>query len=378
MKNKLSLIFLLFTLLLTQNKIFNLVSIDNSLTFGRDSNVMRFSNNEISQMDKTPYFLPPGNISTNFLKYGTKLKFYSNKAFLSYLFKNKTNYSISFNYTLNLNHNKKSNKNFSFKIDQQLGNYKHLYFGYFLMPKFYLREYEDLDFSSILYENENTTFSFDCYSNSCDEYDDYLEEYNNYIYSLVYASSIFDLERLSLAYQFPFKKKYSRLKLGAGYEKQLYNKQFTEYDLKIKIRFIEFSYNKNKQKFAIYYDGKNASNFTYENGLFSTDNFDRSYRENKIKFSFSESLSKKKSYGIIADIYHRKNSSIIETDKLHYLRKHKDATISIWYKINNHKFMISHRTRSTTSPYQWVESLKTFTRYIMSYTFTFNKIKFNS
>ena len=378
MKNKFSLIFLLFTLLLPQNRIYKLSSINNSLSFGRDSNVMRFSNNEINKMDGTPYFLPPGNISTRFLKYSTKIKIYSTKAFLSYIFGNKTNYSINANYTLNLDHNKKSNKNFSFKIDQHLGDYKHLYFGYFRMPDFYLREYEDLDVSEILYQiDNNNTFSFDCFNQYCEEYANYLEEYEDYIYSIVYSSAIFDLERLSLAYQFPFKKKYSRLKLGVGYEKQLYNEQFTEYDLKIKIRFAEFSYNANKHKVLIYYDGKNADNFTYQDGLFSTAFMDRSYRENRVKFSISESFSRKESYGVIADIYHRKNSSIAEDDKLHYLRKHKDATISIWYKINNHKFMISHRTRSTSSPYQWVESLKTFKRYIITYTFTFNKMKFN-
>jgi hypothetical protein len=82
MKNKFSLIFLLFTLLLPQNRIYKLSSIDNSISFGRDSNVMRFSHNEINKMDGTPYFLAPGNISTRFLKYSTKFKFYSTKAFL--------------------------------------------------------------------------------------------------------------------------------------------------------------------------------------------------------------------------------------------------------------------------------------------------------
>ena len=171
--------------------------------------------------------------------------------------------------------------------------------------------------------------------------------------------------------------KYSKLKFGIKYDKQLYNSIFTEYDLKIKGRFIQFSFNPNKHKFSIYYDDQDAENYTYLDGNYSTEIMDRSYKENRAKLSITESFDRKRSFGIIADIHKRKNTSSILDDKLHFQREHEDATISIWYKINNHKFIVSYRTRNTSSPYQWVIDLKTFKRYIFTYTITFNRIRFD-
>ena len=173
-------IFFILTILYPKDKIFFATSLDPSISFGRDSNVMRFSQNEINQMASTPYLLPPNNISSRFIKFSTTFRFYSKSTLLSYMFNNRrTNFFISGNYTLNIDHHRKSSKNFSFKIDQQLGNYKHIYIGYFIMPNYYLREYEDLDLSVTIYEMYEQILSeiedeYGCYTNQCEEYNDVL------------------------------------------------------------------------------------------------------------------------------------------------------------------------------------------------------------
>ena len=55
-----------------------------------------------------------------------------------------------------------------------------------------------------------------------------------------------------------------------------------------------------------------------------------------------------------------------------------DQTFSLWFGFKfdelNQKIMLSHRMRKTESPYKWVEDLKTFYRFNLSYTVYFKKI----
>ena len=112
-------------------------------------------------------------------------------------------------------------------------------------------------------------------------------------------------------------------------------------------------------------------------GSYSTSFMDRSYDQSRYKCSFSQNIKKGKSFGFIIDMFERKNTSNLSGDKLHYMRKHSDTTLSFWYKRDKHKFMLSTRNRNTTSPYEWVEDLKTFDRVIFTYTYTLDKIKYN-
>ena len=75
------------------------------------------------------------------------------------------------------------------------------------------------------------------------------------------------------------------------------------------------------------------------------------------------------------DLYKRSNNSTIRDDVLHYRRNHNDMASSLWYEFGKHKIKFSYRNRITSSPEEWVSELKTFKRYILTYTLTLDKIK---
>ena len=68
--------------------------------------------------------------------------------------------------------------------------------------------------------------------------------------------------------------------------------------------------------------------------------------------------------------------SFSERIKITITLNDKTISISFKYKINNlnHKIKLSSRERKTRSPYIWVENLKTFKRYDLSYTIYFKKM----
>ena len=349
--SQLLLFLVLCQFLLSENKIFDPISLERTIQLGYDSNPLRLSQNEINELLESPYLLGSALARySRFLSFGIKYKFQSDKTLLSLIFNNKkTFFSFGYNYKLYIENTDKSRHSFTFNIDQHLGNYKHVYFKYFLMPNYYLREYADLDLGVISDDIESAT---------------------------AYYSSTFTNEKVSLGYQHPIKRN-RNIKVGILYEKQLFDKYFTEYDLKINGQFIQLSLKDKKHDVSLYYEKNVANNYTYLSGDYSTGSMDRSYKQERIKFTFKNKINKNQYFGIIADIYNRENTSLIITDELHYLRSHKDATFSIWYKINNHKFMISSRNRIANSPEEWVEDLKTFKRYIFTYTLSLKKIKYN-
>ena len=328
------------------------------MTLGYDSNPLRLSENEISQLDEKPYILDGQNsVYSRFLSFNSNFKFDSKRTLLSYMFNGKkTIFNLGYNYKLYIDNTKKSRASYKFKINQQLGGYKHLYIDYFLMPNYYLREYEDLDF---IINNQN------------------IEE-NRYL------SSYFDIEKITISYQRLIPNTKNKMKIGVFNERQLFDKYFTEFDLdingiNIQLSFYTYNHNyfKNKRTITVYVETLQADNYTYLDGSYSTSYMDRSYNQDRLKCSFSQIISKGKAFGSILEIFNRKNTSNLINDDLHYLRKHSDITISFWYKKNKHKFMISNRSRITTSPISWVEDLKTFERIIFTYSYTLDKIKYN-
>ena len=342
-------IFFIFTILLPKSTTYNAMSLNSSISFGYDSNPLRLSSNKIDEFPDNPYLLGSANsIHSRFIQYNIGFKFFSKNGLISKLFnKRKTVFNFKFSDKTYFENKSKSGYNISFKVDQPLGNFRHLYINYFLMPSYYLREYEDLDYV-------------------IDSDDVYYEAYH---------SCRFDIEKISIAYQSPFQNKNNKIKLGLSYERQLFDKYFTEFDLNIIGLFGQFNFGDDENRLALYYSYQDADNFRYLSGSFSTLNMDRSYTQNRLKFSFSEILKSGKSYGFIMDSYYRYNSSSIYSDELHYRRSHNDIALSLWYKMGKHKIMFTDRKRITNSPRDWVNELKTFKRYILTYTVNLGKIK---
>ena len=331
-------------------------SLSSTFIIGHDSNPLRLSQNEIDQLSEKPYLLGAASeIYSRFLGISGKFSFYSKKAILARLFKEKTSFSLGYTYKNFTENKKKSSRYFTFKIDQQLGDYKHLYINYSLMPDYYLREYEDLDYIIVTNNIENISRYFSC---------------------------MFDIEKLHVIYQKPLRIKGNKVKVGAFFERQIFDSYFTEFDLNIVGQTLEFSFNNDDNYFSkkrtvnLLYEKHIADNSTFLNELLSTLYMNRDYKQSRYKLSFKQSMQDAKSFGFTIDIYKRNNTSKITTDQLHYRRKHTDKTISVWYKKDRYKIMLSKRRRGSYSPFNWVKELKTFDRYIVTLTTTLAKKKF--
>ena len=355
-KNKYLIFLFVASLTLGANRVFYPISTSNSIVLGYDSNPLRLSDNEISELDIRPYLLSDAYyVYSRFFNFNSNIKFFSKRTLLSYIFgERKTIFDLGHSYKYYIDHPKKNRSSYSLKIDQQLGDYKHLYIDYFLMPNYYLREYEDLDY----------------FISSQD------------ILNSRHFSTSFDIEKITISYQKLINNSKNKVKFGLFNEKQLFDDKFTEFDLDIfgsSIQFKLYSYNhnyfSNKRTVTFYFETLKANNFTYLDGLYSTSFMDRSYKQKRFKLSFSQIINKNKSFGTTLDTYNRKNTSVLIDDELHYKRKHLDMTLSVWYKKNQHKFMLSNRKRITHSPISWVEDLKTFKRIIFTYTYSLKKNK---
>ena len=223
------------------------------------------------------------------------------------------------------------------------------------MPNYYLRQYEDLDYIIATNDIENISRYYSCN---------------------------FDIERLHVIYQKPLALKNNKVKIGGFYERQIFNRYFTEFDLNIVGQTLEFSFNNNDNYFSnkrtinILYEKHVADNSTFLSEALSTMYMNRDYKQSRYKFSFKQIINSFQSFGFIIDTYKRNNTSKIASDELHYRRKHTDATLSLWYKKNKYKIMLSNRGRTSHSPFDWVEDLKTFDRYIITLTTTLIRKKF--
>ena len=125
-------------------------------------------------------------------------------------------------------------------------------------------------------------------------------------------------------------------------------------------------------------------NSTYLDGFFSTRYMDRGYRQKQLKLSYKWRLFHKRTVHLLIDIYNRKYLSNIYNDNLHRTRWHNDCSYSLSYSFNNqqmmglkNKFTFTYRQRKTRSDFNWVEDLKTFERYYLTYSIYFNKQKIN-
>ena len=337
-------------------QIYNLQSFSSSAIFGHDSNPLRLSENEISQLSNKPYLLGSASeVYSRFIGINAKVSFYSRKAILAKIFDRKTSFSFSLTYKKYFDNREKNSQYFTFKINQQLDKYKRLYINYSLMPKYYIRQYEDLD---------------------------YIMSFGNVDDISRYYSCTFDMEKLHVIYQTPLSLKKNKVKIGAFYERQIFSPYFTEFDLNIAGQTIQFlfkgdnNYFNNNRTISFLYEKHIGDNSTFLSEVFSSNYMNRDYKQHRYKVSFNQIVSSSKSFGLIIDTYKRFNTSKITSDELHYKRKHTDLTLSVWYKKDRCKIMLSNRKRVARSPFGWVEELKTFDRYILTFTMTLINKKF--
>ena len=318
--------------------------LDNNLTIGYDSNPMKLSMNELDE-SINDLFLNKYSINTKYVKFYSKLK----TSFL--IFKRKTKASLGIKLNKYLDLEEKTNYGIYFNSSQSLGGFQNIKFTYTYIPDIFLRQYDDADA---------------------------IHQYlNNLTPEAKAKKCYFDLSKVSLYYEFPFIDKKNKVKIGCSNETHYYNQYFTEFDLDIKGFQLAFLGKMKDSSYDISYQFNNAKNVTFLNGNISTSQMDRSYTERGFKISLNKKMEKL-SLGLSVDNKKRSFTSSLLSDDLHRFRNHNDKTISLSFKFRpnelNHKIKLSSRERQTESPYDWVEDLKTFKRYDLSYTVYFKKI----
>ena len=314
------------------------------LTLGFDSNPMKLSDNEINE-SINDLFLNKYSIDTKYIKYSSKVKTSLD------IFKRKSKVSLGFKLNYYTELSEKSNYGLYFNFDQPLGRFQNLKFTYSHIPDIFLRQFDDADLVHQFLNNITPVEKAEkCY---------------------------FNLSKATLTYEFPYINRKNKAQLSFFNETHYYNKHFTEFDLDIKGYKIVWKGKIKNNKYGMSLMSNDADNITFLDGNISTIQMDRSYTERGCKITFDKKF-KKFSVELSADNKKRNYSSSLVGDELHYRRNHKDETISVSlkFKINdlNQKIKISSRKRETESPESWVESLKTFERYDLSYTIYFKKI----
>jgi hypothetical protein len=291
---------------------------------GYNDNIFKFSSSEKNNIDSYNYMGSSSNYDSSIIKPEFRLS-YSPKLF-------KNNISNFVLYTSSSNYPSVVDKNglyMSLRFEYKIGPYNWIKFGYKNSANNFLRFYSDDDIPG-----------------------------NDYLKCNYDSESVFFSYSMSL-------KPYGWVKFGFSKGTQLFNPNFTEFDLEINTVDLKYYFNFNDFSYSLSLKNDNANNFTYANGLNSTA-FDRSYNSSSIAFKVGKMMNKylKKinfGYGVT------KRSYVSEalSDPLHSGRSHYEQfiSLSLLKELRNDisielKYRI--RNRQTNSEFDWVEALKSF------------------
>ncbi|MBC8256132.1 MAG: hypothetical protein H8E85_02345, partial [Candidatus Marinimicrobia bacterium] len=258
---------------------------------------------------------------------------------------------------LKVNYNKyfesvnKSYSSFGVYFAQHIGKYEWVKFSYSYLPQYYLRDYRDRDDLII---NENT----DAYLTSC----------------------FFSQGSTTLKYSKWLFVKRTWLEGIINYKTQYYNPAFTEFDLNLLSVGVKFN-SRYFKKYSLKLGGVHtvADNITYNNGLKSTTDIDRSFNQSDYSISVKGKLDFNlfQELGVQYSTSFRNYISANEADALHKGRSHTENKGRIWIgnKLNNdvdYVLEISKRMRMTNATVDWIEELKDFEKFDFLLTLSFN------
>ena len=305
----------------------------NSLGF--DSNYLRLSSNEMSRpVELIQQYGGLNGVSSLISRTKLGLRYFLDKKDKSFFVDFSSRYSL---YSSN------SDKNFfsySFSFSKKFKSYTFLKGGYRYMPEYYLRNFIDRDFH-YYYDN---------------------------IYP--YKGCYFSQETIWISYSLKVMKR-TWFELKASQKSMFYNDRFHEYDLlintfqsSIKTKLVK------KYFFEVSFSSSSANNTTYKDGSMSTMFVDRGYNEISLRPSVSYKLNKSSFINVLGSslsFYQRKYISNSHLDLLHIDRTHLDSKFKMWLKSDlnglTYKVSLIFRQRVTDSPFLWVESLKSFSKY---------------
>ena len=122
-----------------------------------------------------------------------------------------------------------------------------------------------------------------------------------------------------------------------------------------------------------------ADNSTFQNGLISTAEIDRSFKQSDYSISLEAKLDFKivHELGVHYSISLRNYISTNDGDALHEGRSHTENKVRIWIgdKLNNdvdYTLQFSKRMRKTDATVDWIEELKDFTKLEVTLLFSYH------
>ncbi|MBT6714159.1 MAG: hypothetical protein HOB17_09555 [Candidatus Marinimicrobia bacterium] len=300
-----------------------------SMSFGYDSNFLRLSSAEKNDADYNPFIL--GDTDTyDSAVIRPEFRLNYNPVFFN---ENETKFTFKISKVKFGQSNEKSYSVFSFLVEQHLGPYQWLRFGYVNAPQVLLRYYRDKD--SISRDILTSNFS------------------NEIIY-LTYSFKV-------------YKKSWFRIKPRLN--RQYFNQYFTEFDTEVStLEFRGYTQLLPDFKLSAWYAFGKGDNTSYDDGLLST-TVDRSYDMSIVGaqlIHYPDHFFKSASLSLTAD--HRKYKSEISDDPLHTGREHIDYKASLLLNKDfledlSLQFKLNYRHRTTESEYNRVESEKSFSKF---------------
>ena len=344
------ILFVLFFSILHSQTFLNRLKIPiyytSSIAIGYDSNVFRLSEIDL-ETDSNDNII---NASTFDSGYITPKINISYSPYLLDKIKIKFNFSFSRNHYFNSID--KSYNIFSSELGLKFGSYHWFKLSHRLIPKYYLRNYIDTDYSD--FQNLACTFS---------------------------------IETIDISYSKPLNNK-SWLRIKASQTNWIYNKHFTEYDTKISLAELRYYFKILKFSNNLWYSYSDGKNLSHNAGYTSTQ-IDRSFYEHNLGLS----MKIRARHLIKSDAINYFGFSLLFKNRVYNMeienaidfwqyesysgREHLETNFSFWIdkKINNqltNQIKFKYRVRNIESVYDWIRNHKGFNKYEIVYKISIN------
>ena len=298
-----------------------------SIGSGYDSNVMRFSAEEIENAGQRTEIL---GSTSHFDSFVTKLGLSVKKDLWAL---NNKNLSVGSKFSMSsyLDTPEKRYWSGGFNFIYKWGTYKNFKYSINHLDKFYLRHYINKDISNSMLEA--------CYFSDRDQ-------------------------SASLTNRFT---KNSWGTLGVGFLQRYYTRPFTEFDLDITYYKARFNFKLKRFGTLAFQINQGRAESESHLGTLRPSSFDRSYNTQElfIPFTIKYRLPFIQSFGFSYRSEKRIYDAEDPNDVLHAGRSHKDKKFSLWFRKNlgedvSIKLSSRLRSRETDSGYEWVSDLKSF------------------
>jgi len=322
------------------------VIIKGKMGFGYDNNFLHLSDKEITEDDVNQYGIT-STLDSPILKPSLKLIY--SPAIID---GKTTNIISSVSYSHFTQADQKSYLISNVSIEMRLRSYSWIKVGIRDIPKYYLRNYHDLDLSNVDYYN--CTFSSQRY----------------------FASYSLPIKRLRKTW----------IKLYVDYTKEYYNSHFTEFDLHKAMFQLDLNHkSKKKYQMKISLSHGNTENINYGSNLPST-GFDRSYISDKVRGETIFNIRKFKvidDLGISFQLEQRYYDLLSEKYSFDNWKYYLDGRAKVWVDwdiIDNIGFKTYYQFRwrdASTQIYgdfDWVEDIKSYSKHEIWLEFSYKFI----